>query len=400
MLSTDNTTSASVNEQMRQCLRQCAKLRLEIEKLNKINMNYEFENWFKKLKLERSNLQLQEKRVLNGHFGKIYGMQWSNQRYDIVSASQDGQLIIWDAFKAKKRESILLTSSWVMTCSWSPTGYLVASGGLDNICTIHRVNCEENNSQKPRSKETNQERQKANQNDGDFYRRGAIHNEWLGNHEKCEATMDRGTFRELSHHEGYISCCRFINDEEILTSSGDSTCILWDVEKRLPKITFSDHIGDIMGISLNKGRTLFVSGSCDSTAKVFDPRSGPSCNITFTGHMSDINAVKFFPNGKSFCTGSDDSSCMIFDLRARCQIGYFTDEKNRCGVTSVCFSSTGKFMFSGNDSNYANVWDVPTNELICQLFGHSDRVAAVDLSADGTAVCTASWDKYLKIWSI
>eukprot|EP00495_Collosphaeridae_sp_1-RS-2012_P008969 TRINITY_DN9010_c0_g1_i1.p2 TRINITY_DN9010_c0_g1~~TRINITY_DN9010_c0_g1_i1.p2 ORF type:complete len:120 (-),score=11.40 TRINITY_DN9010_c0_g1_i1:343-702(-) len=57
-------------------------------------------------------------------------MQWSNQRYDIVSASQDGQLIIWDAFNAKKRESILLTSSWVMTCSWSPTGFLVASGGL------------------------------------------------------------------------------------------------------------------------------------------------------------------------------------------------------------------------------------------------------------------------------
>jgi len=363
----NNSTSESVKEKMRQCHRQCAKLRLEIEKLNKINMNYEFENWFKKLNLERANLKLQEKRVLNGHYGKIYGMQWSKQRYDIVSASQDGQLIIWDAFKAKKRESILLTSSWVMTCSWSPTGLLVASGGLDNICTIHRVNCDENNS----------EQQKNNKN-----------------------TSDRGTFRELSHHEGYISCCRFLNDEEILTSSGDSTCILWDVEKRLPKITFSDHIGDIMGISLNKGRTLFVSGSCDSTAKIFDPRSGPSCNITFTGHMSDINAVKFFPNGKSFCTGSDDSSCMIFDLRARCQIGYFNDERNRCGVTSVCFSSTGKFMFSGNDSNYANVWDVSTNDLICPLFGHYDRVAAVDLSADGTAVCTASWDKYLKIWSI
>merc|ERR1719334_548510 len=278
-------------------------------------------------------------------------MQWSNQRYDIVSASQDGQLIIWDALTAKKRESILLTSSWVMTCSWSPTGCLVASGGLDNICTIHRVNCEEHH----------QDTQKSNRN----------------------ASLNRGTIQELSHHEGYISCCRFINDGEILTSSGDSTIVLWDVEKRLPKTTFADHIGDIMGISLNKSKTLFVSGSCDSTAKVFDPRSGPTCNATFAGHMSDINAVKFFPNGKSFCTGSDDSSCIIFDLRARCQIGYFTVEENRCGVTSVCFSATGKFMFSGNDDNYANVWDVPTNELICPLFGHQDRVAAVDLSHDG-----------------
>jgi len=355
-----NMKSVSINDGIKLCIRQCAKLRIEIEKLNKINMNYEFENWFKKLKIEKACLNLRQLRVLDGHFGKIYGMQWSNSSHDIVSASQDGQLVIWDPIKAKKKESILLTSSWVMTCTWSPSGYYVASGGLDNICTIHRLTSGE-------------------------YSGGS-----------CE----RDTYQELSHHEGYISCCRFITDAEILTSSGDSTCILWDVEKRMPKLTFSDHIGDIMGISLNEGRTLFVSGSCDSTAKVFDPRSGPCCNMTFTGHMSDINAVKFFPNGKSFCTGSDDSSCMIFDLRARCQIGYFTDERNRCGVTSVCFSRSGKFMFSGNDSNYANIWDVVSNDLIGPLTGHTNRVAAVDLSYDGTAVCTASWDKFLRIWSL
>ena len=36
--------------------------------------------------------------------------------------------------------------------------------------------------------------------------------------------------RELASHTGYLSCCRFINDgTRILTSSGDMTCILWDV---------------------------------------------------------------------------------------------------------------------------------------------------------------------------
>lgn len=36
--------------------------------------------------------------------------------------------------------------------------------------------------------------------------------------------------KELAAHDGYLSCCRFIDEASIVTSSGDSNCILWDVE--------------------------------------------------------------------------------------------------------------------------------------------------------------------------
>jgi guanine nucleotide-binding protein G(I)/G(S)/G(T) subunit beta-1 len=32
---------------------------------------------------------------------------------------------------------------------------------------------------------------------------------------------------ELTAHDGYLSCCRFIDEKNIITSSGDSTCIYW-----------------------------------------------------------------------------------------------------------------------------------------------------------------------------
>lgn len=60
---------------------------------------------------------------------------------------------------------------------------------------------------------------------------------------------------------------------------------------------------------------LFVSGSCDATAKLWDIRI-PECQKTFVGHESDINAVNFSPDGGAFATGSDDASCRHFDLRA------------------------------------------------------------------------------------
>lgn len=48
-------------------------------------------------------------------------------------------------------------------------------------------------------------------------------------YELGQSTVMRAT-RELAAHDGYLSCCRFVNQESILTSSGDSTCIIWDVE--------------------------------------------------------------------------------------------------------------------------------------------------------------------------
>ncbi|CAM9571177.1 unnamed protein product [Laminaria digitata] len=73
-------------------------------------------------------------------------------------------------------------------------------------------------------------------------------------------------------------------------------------------------------------KNVFVSGSCDSLAKVWDIREG-KCVQTFQGHESDINSVMFFPDGKAFGTGSDDSSCRLFDMRCYGEANYFGNDK-------------------------------------------------------------------------
>jgi guanine nucleotide-binding protein G(I)/G(S)/G(T) subunit beta-1 len=41
------------------------------------------------------------RRLLKGHFGKVYAMHWSGNNTELVSASQDGKLIVWDASISK-----------------------------------------------------------------------------------------------------------------------------------------------------------------------------------------------------------------------------------------------------------------------------------------------------------
>jgi len=304
-------------------------------------------------------IKFKERRVLKGHFGKIYAMHWSDNPKYLVSASQDGKLMIWNAFTNNKMHAIPLRSSWVMTCAYSDAGTFVACGGLDNLCSVYQV---------PSAGDTTQGQQQKS---------------------VCE----------LAQHEGYLSCCRFIGESEIITSSGDSTCILWDVESRSPKAIFDGHTGDVMSVSVHKDKNIFCSGSCDATAKLWDFRDSKAPARTFPGHESDINSIQFFPDGNAFVSGSDDSTCRMFDIRAYKQVNRYANNKILCGITSVAFSKGGHLMFAGYDDYNCYVWDTRHANYVEQLVGHDNRVSCLGVSSDGAALCTGSWDTLLKIWA-
>ncbi|KAF1796791.1 G protein beta subunit [Mucor lusitanicus] len=298
-------------------------------------------------------LSMKVRRTLKGHLAKIYAMQWAADKRHLVSASQDGKLLVWDAYSTNKIYAIPLRSSWVMTCAYAPSGNFVASGGLDNICSIFNLKARESPT-KPA--------------------------------------------RELSGHTGYLSCCRFLSDAQILTSSGDTTCVLWDIDAGVKIDEFTDHTGDVMSLSISSNPSVFVSGACDATAKIWDIRS-KKCVQSFSGHESDINAVQFFPNGNAIGTGSDDASCRLFDLRADRELNIFTHEQVFSGITSVAFSISGRLLFGGYDDYHCHVWDTLRGERVGVLSGHENRVSCLGVSTDGMALCTGSWDNLLKVWA-
>ncbi|GAB5356451.1 hypothetical protein AAMO2058_000290800 [Amorphochlora amoebiformis] len=308
--------------------------------------------------IQQAPCNIRQRRILRGHFGKIYAMYWANDGVGLVSASQDGKLIIWNAFTTNKIHAIPLRSSWVMTCAYSPSSKFVACGGLDNLCSIFAV------------PETGKE------------------------------TTKQKVYCELAQHEGYLSCCRFIDDQKIITSSGDSSCILWNVEQRSPECQFNDHTGDVMSVSIMKDSGLFVSGSCDSLAKLWDYRAKKACVMTFPGHESDINSVDFFPDGQAFATASDDSTCRLFDIRAYRQLQKYANEKILCGITSVAFSKSGRQLFAGYDDYNCYVWDTISGLNIQQLTGHENRVSCLGVQSNGQALCTGGWDTLLRIWAV
>jgi len=310
--------------------------------------------------LPKTNMRV--RRTLKGHLSKIYALHWSTDNRHLVSASQDGKLILWDTYTTNKTAAIPLKSHWVMTCAYSPSGNMVACGGLDNLCTVFNV-------------------QQQNTAPGTPVR-------VLGANDRM--------------HSGYLSCCRFLDDTKMITSSGDTTSAIWDLESGKRIVTCQGHTGDVMFLSLAPNKQTFVTGSCDATAKLWDVRTG-QCVQTFAGRddvqKADINAVQFFPDGQSFATGADDATCTMFDLRSDQQVNVFKHPNIKAGVTSVSFSQSGRLMFAGHDDFNVNVWDTLKAERNGVLVAHEARVSCLGVSSDGMALATGSWDSVLRVWN-
>ncbi len=154
---------------------------------------------------------IKSRRTLKGHFGKVTALHWSGDSQTVVSASQDGNLIFWNALTSNKLQAVALKSNYVMAVGIEQTkGELVACGGLDNLCTIYK-----------RTVSTAQQ---------------PIIKKELVELAKC--------------HDGFISCCRFLDTAHVLTCSGDSRCIHRDIEQNRPVNIMAEHAADALFIAI------------------------------------------------------------------------------------------------------------------------------------------------------
>lgn len=342
----------SVAERLQQAQLQGKQLKEEIKRIKSLSNDADV--FSKTASFETAKLTPRCRRTLRGHLAKINSFAWGSDSRHILSASHDGKLIVWNAYSQLKVHAIPLRCTWVLCCAYSDNMSLVASGGLDNICSIYNL-------------------------------------------KRSEQAVRPS--KELAAHTGYVSCCRFLTDRHIITASGDMSCILWDVETGKISRKFMDHTGDVACVAISPDKKYFLSGSVDQTVKLWDIQSG-KCVQTFTGHTGDVNSVQFLPSGNSFVTGSEDCKCKLFDIRAdRELMTYSSDKVQPSSIQSVALSSSGRLLFAGCDDYNVYAWDLLKGELVCTLNGHDDRVTGVGVSPDGMALATASWDFTLKVWA-
>ena len=92
------------------------------------------------------------------------------------------------------------------------------------------------------------------------------------------------------------------------------------------------------------------------------------------GHSSNVSSVAFSPDGKQIVSGSLDSTIKLWDTESGREIrtlGYTH------GVLSVAFSLDGKQVLSSSFDGTLKLWDMVTGHVIRTFSGHTDGVMSV-----------------------
>lgn len=366
-----------------------------------------------------SNYTLNSYKTLKGHFDKVSSCAWYPDSSHLVSSSQDGYLLVWDAVRGLKNNLVELDDPYIMGCDVSHNGKLVATGGLDNTCIVYKLGTEIN-----------------------------------------EDGRNTGLLSILRDHKEYISDLSFLHKSstQLITSSGDKSCILWDTSKGGYIRHFYGHLGDVLSLSVNKNdennsnSNLFVTSSSDRLAMLWDIRDPLASRKYLVNSRYDTSEIEFFPDGNCFACGCDDGIIKIFDIRSDGELSSYGIDKMRKyvnsqglkssipsymnnnsnssasfnfdqqdqrsvsakslqsniqasidnpGVLSLDFSKSGRLMFSSYaESTSIFVWDIINGEIVGSLNGHGGVVSKVKVSPDGLGVATASRDETIKIWSV
>ncbi len=202
----------------------------------------------------------------------------------------------------------------------------------------------------------------------------------------------------------------------------------WRLEP--PHRALTDHTGPVRALTAAEldGRPVVISGSDDSSVRVWDLATGTPVSHPFTGHTGPVNAVTAAElDGRPVViSGSDDSSVRVWDLAtgtpirvwdlaARAPIRVwdlgtseladnpFTGRTDQVYAVTAVELDGRPVVISGSNDWMVRVWDLATGDQVHQPFtGHTGPVRAVTATKlDGRpVVISGSDDRTVRAWDL
>ncbi len=189
---------------------------------------------------------------------------------------------------------------------------------------------------------------------------------------------------------------RLINDDIDLLFITENTLNQINIIDGVKKIFLLKHSLPVSSFTIVPEYRNFFTGSWDETIN-YSGMESLKIIQSLKGHKAGITSLTCSDNGDIFASGSWDSTAVIWDIRSG-------KEKFICNhgssVTQISLSGDGKYLVSCAKDKLIKLWNTATGELINTLRGHNSYVNSVAVSPDNRWIISGDMDGVIKIWDL
>jgi WD40 repeat protein len=212
------------------------------------------------------------------------------------------------------------------------------------------------------------------------------------------ATRDCAAARTLVDGDAPASALQFMADGRLAVTYEDGSARVWDADAAKALATLRSRATRTTRVAVSRDDArLATAGSAGAAfeADLWDARSAAHI-ATLSGHAERITSLVFSPDGSTLATGATDQTLRRWDARTGAARG---SVKLLGYPTLVRFSPDGAFAVAGGTNMPSPVViAVSTWAVVGELLGHRESITALEFSADGRLILTASDDLSVGVW--
>ncbi len=303
---------------------------------------------------------------LRGHAWWVWSAAFAPDESRIVSAGQDGKVIVWsfDGSGAQPRiqqeKEFLGHDGPVFTVAYSPDGRHVASAGQDRRILVW------------------------NPDEID-----AVDIKQLVANEPGVPQQSRA----FEGHSAPIRTVTFSRDgESILSGGDDNTVRIWDMLTGRMEAVLRGHSRPVQSCAFSPDGRQVVSTAQEGQIKlwdIFDSQlvRAPQGRL-LAGHTDAVLAARFSPDGSRIVTASRDHTARVYDATNGETLHRLQEGHDFLASRAVYFNG-GKWLLTAGGDNSARVWDAATGSQRCAL-ENTGRNAAAAVSLDAQWIVTGT----------
>lgn len=344
-----------------------------------------------------------------GHANYVLALATTNDGRQVISASADGTVKLWDIPTRKLVRTFRGLDLWNEGIVLTPDGRHVISGTGEVIVAPdgrRLISAADVIEMKIWNLETglkvqNTRSNATNVSDANFKSGGCqfINAEKEDKRIKIWDLATGNYVCSLTGSWGHDAIAITSDGRQIVSAGGSNNTInLWDLASGKQVLSFKGHTDEINAVALVPNNRHLISGSKDKTVRLWNLKTGDLLR-TFKGHSRQVGAIASSADGRHIVSASDDKTIMLWDLATGRLIqtlkGHLRD------VDAVAFTSDDRMIVSGSKDKTVRLWDVATGELIHSFEGRSGSVNEIALSPNGRVLLSArSFDSSIKAWSL